>query len=104
MDQDKTQYKAGLPFLFSPFKIKGHKLRNRIVALPVHTGFAYPDGRVSPWMVKFYTGLAKSGAGMIIVANTAVSKDGIVSRFNLRADKDEFIPGLTRLATAIFPA
>jgi 2,4-dienoyl-CoA reductase-like NADH-dependent reductase (Old Yellow Enzyme family)/nucleotide-binding universal stress UspA family protein len=52
-------------------------------------------------MIKFYTRLAASGVGMVIVANTAVSKDGVVSRFNLRADRDKFIPGLSRLAKAI---
>lgn len=92
---------SGFTSLFSPLVIGGHRIKNRIVALPVHTGFAYPDGRVSPWQEQFYSRLAESGPGMVIVANAAVSKDGTVSRFNLRADRDGFIPGMKRLATAI---
>ena len=76
-------------------------MKNRLVALPVHTGFAHPDGSVSSWMIDCYARLAGSGASMVVVANTAVSRDGVVSRFNLRADKDEFTPGLASLATAI---
>jgi len=101
MNQDKKQQKTGYPFLFSPLKVGLHQMKNRLVALPVHTGFAHPDGRVSSWMTKFYARLADSGVGMVIVANTAVAPDGMVSRFNLRADKDEFIPGLAGLAKAI---
>jgi|GEM_PF-567732 len=89
------------PFLFSSLPMGLHTLKNRLVALPVHTGFARPDGRVSPWMIDFYTRLAASGVGMVVVANAAVSSDGVVSRFNLRADKDRFIPGLARLASGI---
>ncbi len=76
-------------------------MKNRLVALPVHTGFALADGHVSSWMVDFYSQLADSGVAMVIVANTAVSWDGIVTLFNLRADQEQFIPGLARLAEAI---
>lgn len=93
--------KTGYPFLFSSLTFSGYTIKNRLVALPVHTGFAYPDGYVSPWMIEFYEKMAESGVGMVIVANAAVSGDGIVSRFNLRADKTKFIPGLARLARVI---
>ncbi|WP_207687121.1 universal stress protein [Desulfonema limicola] len=89
------------PFIFSPFKIGQYQLKNRLVALPVHTGYAHPDGRVSSFMIEFYSRLADSGVSMVVVANAATASDGVVSRFNLRADKEEFIPGLTRLAKAI---
>jgi 2,4-dienoyl-CoA reductase (NADPH2) len=89
------------PFLFSPLRLGPLQLRNRITALPVHTGFARPNGFVSSWMNDFYAGLADSGAAMVVVANAAVAEDGRVSKFNLRADRDAFIPGLTDLATAI---
>ena len=38
---------------------------------------------------------------MVIVANAAVAPDGVVSNYNLRVDRDEFIPGLAKLARAI---
>ena len=101
MNQFEKKNRFDCPSLFLPFKVGSHQLRNRLVALPVHTGFAYPDGCVSPWMIKCYSRLAESGVAMVVVANVAVSSDGAVSRFNLRADRDEFIPGLAKLATAI---
>ncbi len=101
MTRKNKRSAKGYPFLFSPLPLGPHTLKNRVVALPVHTGFARPDGRVSEWMVDFYTRLAASGAAMVVVANTAVSPDGAVSGFNLRADRDECIPGLARLASAI---
>ncbi|MBW2066288.1 MAG: hypothetical protein JRJ03_15365 [Deltaproteobacteria bacterium] len=87
--------------IFSPIRVGPHELRNRLVALPVYTGYAHPGGRVSALLIEHYTRLADSGAGMVVVANAAVSPDGIGSTYNLRIDRDEFLPGLTRLARAI---
>ncbi len=101
MNQNYNQNKPGYPLLFSPSQIGCVKIKNRIVALPVHTGFAHTDGHASTWMTEFYRRLARSGTGLVVVANTAVSHDGIVSKYNLRADNDQFINGLKRLADAI---
>lgn len=93
--------KMNHPYLFTSLNVGKYQIRNRLVALPVHTGFAHTDGSVSSWMIDFYSRLAKSGVGMVVVANAAVSHDGVVSKFNLRADKDQFIPGLSKLAETI---
>ena len=87
--------------IFSPFRLGFQQLTNRLVALPVYTGYAYPDGRVSPQLIDHYTKLAQSGVAMVVVANAAISSDGITSTYNLRVDRDEYIPGLARLAKAI---
>jgi len=87
--------------LFTPFQLGLHTLKNRLVALPLFTGYAMPDGRVSPLIIEHYTRLAASGVAMVVVANVAVARDGIVSPNNLRIDSDEFLPGLARLAGAI---
>jgi 2,4-dienoyl-CoA reductase (NADPH2) len=92
---------AGSQALFSPFWIGPLKLRNRLIGLPVFTGYAYPDGKVSALMIEYYTRLADSGVAMVIVANAAVTSDGVISTHNLRVDRDEFILGLARLAGAI---
>ncbi|MFK5953767.1 MAG: NADH:flavin oxidoreductase [Desulfobacterium sp.] len=101
MEQNTKTDKIRYPSLFSPLKVETYHMVNRLVALPVHTGFAHTDGRASPWMEALYTRLADSGVAMVIVANAAVSHDGAVSKFNLRVDRDELIPGLTRLARTI---
>ncbi|MBN1105251.1 MAG: universal stress protein [Deltaproteobacteria bacterium] len=87
--------------LFEPFQLGPHTLKNRLVALPVFTGYALPDGRVSDMLVEHYASLAASGVAMVVVANAAVAWDGIASSHNLRADRDDFIPGLSRVARAI---
>jgi 2,4-dienoyl-CoA reductase-like NADH-dependent reductase (Old Yellow Enzyme family) len=92
---------GGFPTLFSPFLIGPCVLKNRLVALPVFTGYAHPDGKVSALMIEHYTRLADSGVAMVVVANAAVTSDGIISAHNLRVDRDEFIPGLTKLVAAI---
>lgn len=87
--------------LFAPFQIDSLSLKNRLVALPVFSGYALPDGRASELLIEHYTALAQSGVAMVVVANAAVAADGVVAVNNLRADADEFIPGLARLAHAI---
>ncbi|UCF93843.1 MAG: universal stress protein [Desulfobacterales bacterium] len=87
--------------LFSILRIGSVELKNRLVALPVFTGYAYPDGRASPSLIEHYTQLAGTGVGMVVVANAAVAPDGVTSTYNLRADYDDYIPGLARLANAI---
>jgi len=87
--------------LFSPLRLGPYQLKNRLVALPVYTGYAYPDGRVSPQLIEHYTKLAQSGAAMVVVANAAVASDGATSTYSLRVDRDEYIAGLARLAKAI---
>jgi 2,4-dienoyl-CoA reductase (NADPH2) len=87
--------------LFTPFQLGSHTLKNRLVALPVFSGYALPDGRVSDLLIEHYAALADSGVAMVVVANAAVSADGAVAVNNLRADRDDYLPGLTRLAWTI---
>ena len=101
MDQTAKKKKLKFDAIFSPFRLGPYQLKNRLVALPVFTGYAYPDGRVSSQLIEHYTKLAQSGVAMVVVANAAVASDGVTSTYNLRVDRDEYIPGLARLAEAI---
>lgn len=87
--------------LFTSFRLGPYHLKNRLVALPVFSGYARPDGRASDLLIDHYAALARSGVAMVIVANAAVTADGRVAANNLRADADKFLPGLERLAAAI---
>src|SRR5512144_1797312 len=87
--------------LFTPFRLGPCTLKNRLVALPVFSGYARPDGRVSELLIDHYQRLSQSGVAMVVVANAAVAADGVVAVNNLRADQDECLPGLRRLAQAI---
>jgi 2,4-dienoyl-CoA reductase-like NADH-dependent reductase (Old Yellow Enzyme family)/nucleotide-binding universal stress UspA family protein len=87
--------------IFSPFRIGGLPVKNRLVALPVYTGYAHPDGRVSSQLIDHYAQLGRSGVGMVVVANAAVAADGVTTQYTLRADQDEYISGLSTLAKTI---
>jgi len=87
--------------LFEPVVIGGCQSRNRIAALPVFTGYARPDGGVTPLLREHYWRLASSGAGLVVVANVAVAADGRTSPRTLRIDHDRFIPELAGLAATI---
>ncbi|THB68333.1 MAG: hypothetical protein D6E12_06740 [Desulfovibrio sp.] len=87
--------------LFSPLALGTLTLKNRIVALPVFTGYAHTDGSVSPLLLEHYHSLAASGPAMVVVANAAVSSEGRTAKGSLRIDQDRFIPGLHRLARVI---
>ena len=87
--------------LFTSFRLGPYLLKNRLVALPVFSGYAQPDGRAGGLLIGHYAALADSGAAVVVVANAAVAADGRVAANNLRADADEFLPGLERLAAAI---
>jgi 2,4-dienoyl-CoA reductase (NADPH2) len=87
--------------IFTPYTIGPYVLKNRLVALPVFTGYAFADGKVSPMMLEHYARLGASGVAMVIVANAAVSADGRTSPFSLRIDHDNYLDGLSALAEAI---
>jgi 2,4-dienoyl-CoA reductase-like NADH-dependent reductase (Old Yellow Enzyme family)/nucleotide-binding universal stress UspA family protein len=89
------------PTIHTPLTLGSHRLKNRLVALPVFTGYAYPDGSVSPLLRSHYAMLAATGVAMVVVANVAVASDGVTSRHNLRIDADKYIPGLAALARDI---
>ncbi len=90
-----------MDMLFSPTKIKDLELKNRLVALPVFTGYALPDGRVSPLMIEHYQRLARSGAAVVVVPNVAVVENGRTSNRSLLLDRDEQIDELRRLVRVI---
>jgi 2,4-dienoyl-CoA reductase (NADPH2) len=87
--------------LFTPFRLGPYTLKNRLVALPVFTGYARPDGRVSELLIDHYQTLSQSGVAMVVVANAAVAANGVVAVNNLRVDHDKYLPGLEQLARAI---
>ena len=68
---------------------------------PLFTGYAHGDGRVSRLTLQHYKKLAGGGAAMIVVANAVVDQSGTLSRYSLRVDDDQFLPGLRQLSEAI---
>lgn len=87
--------------LFSPIEIQDLKLKNRLFALPVFTGYGLPDSRVSPLMLEHYSRLSGSGAAVVVIPNVAVAENGRTSERSLLLDHDKHIEGLRRLVKVI---
>ena len=86
--------------LFSAFTLKNVKLRNRI-AIPPMCQYSATDGFSNDWHLSHYAGLARGGAGLVIVEATAVSPEGRITPACLGLWRDEQIEGLARIAAAI---
>jgi 2,4-dienoyl-CoA reductase (NADPH2) len=87
------------PYLFSPIKINGMELKNRIVMTAMHLGYT-PEGTVTDRLVDFYTARARGGVGLIIVGGCPIDAYGGMASM-LGIHDDRFIPGLKTLTEAV---
>ncbi|MGB9499405.1 MAG: FAD-dependent oxidoreductase [Dissulfuribacterales bacterium] len=85
--------------LFEPIKINTLDIKNRIYLPAMHLGMAN-NFEVTDQIIGFYEERARGGVGMITVGYATVDElSGNTT--NIGAHKDEFIPGLERLASII---
>jgi 2,4-dienoyl-CoA reductase (NADPH2) len=85
--------------LFEPIKINQLVLKNRIYMPAMHMNMAR-DFEVTDQLIDFYAERARGGVGIITVGYATVDEyAGNVT--NIGAHKDEYIPGLKRLAQTI---
>lgn len=94
-------WEAGLPRLFSPIRIGGLELKNRIYALPHGLNMADELGRVTERMVLYYAERARGGAALIGVSHSSVHPTTRLNRYNIDASTDAVIPGYRMLADAV---
>ncbi|MGF6115963.1 2,4-dienoyl-CoA reductase-like NADH-dependent reductase (Old Yellow Enzyme family) [Janthinobacterium lividum] len=64
--------------LFQPYTIKDITLRNRI-AVPPMCQYMAIDGQANDWHLSHYAGMARGGAGLVIVEATAVAPEGRIT-------------------------
>src|SRR5262245_12365519 len=64
--------------LFSPLKLAGVELPNRIVVEPM-CQYSADDGVAAPWHISHLGMLANSGAGLVIVEATHVERHGRIT-------------------------
>lgn len=64
--------------LFEPYTLKDVNLRNRI-AIPPMCQYMAEDGLINDWHQVHYAGLARGGAGLVVVEATAVSPEGRIT-------------------------
>ena len=88
--------------LFETIKINQLELKNRIYLPAMHMNMAR-DFEVTDQLIDFYAERARGGVGIITVGYATVDELSGNST-NIGAHKDEFIPGLQRLAQAMVRA
>jgi 2,4-dienoyl-CoA reductase-like NADH-dependent reductase (Old Yellow Enzyme family) len=86
--------------VFTPFQLKDVTLRNRI-AVPPMCQYSAIDGFTNQWHWVHYAGLARGGAGLVIVEATGVSPDGRITPACTGLWNDEQIDGLAKIANSI---
>ena len=64
--------------LFQPYTLKDITLRNRI-AVPPMCQYMAVDGQANDWHLSHYAGMARGGAGLVIVEATAVAPEGRIT-------------------------
>jgi 2,4-dienoyl-CoA reductase-like NADH-dependent reductase (Old Yellow Enzyme family) len=87
--------------LFESFDLRsGISLKNRLVMAPMTNFSSHEDGAVSDSEVDYYARRSK-GVSMVITACTYVTPNGKGFHGEFAADRDEMIPSLRHLQTAI---
>jgi 2,4-dienoyl-CoA reductase-like NADH-dependent reductase (Old Yellow Enzyme family)/thioredoxin reductase len=84
--------------LFTPIDIGTMKVRNRIVMLPLTTGYCELDETIGNRLINFFAARAKGGVGLIIVPFSPVYAG---SPIEPGLYDDRFLPGIRKLADAV---
>ncbi len=87
------------PSLFSPFKLAGMSLRNRIVHASMNTHMAH-DTRVTDQLIRYHAARARGGAALIVTEPISMARHQNVS-YRARAWNDDNLDGLKRWADAV---
>ena len=85
--------------LFSPLRLRGHVIRNRVFSTG-HMTVMLEDGLPSVRMVAYHEARARGGAGLIIIEAARAHSSGDSGRPAIRAYDDACIPGYARIAEA----
>lgn len=91
---------TAFPRLFTPAKLRGHSLRNRIV-FGAHTANMAVDGLPGEQHVAYYRERAIGGAAMIVVEPMPVHGAAVLTRGNFHPCDDSVIPHFAKVTDAI---
>ncbi|HLR68377.1 MAG TPA: NADH:flavin oxidoreductase/NADH oxidase [Virgibacillus sp.] len=87
--------------LFSPYKLKGLELKNRVVMSPMcQYSVEQKDGIATDWHYVHYVSRAIGGAGFIMIEMTDVEPDGRISDYDLGLWSDDQVPALAKIVEA----
>lgn len=92
----QAERQGGTTTLFTPLKIRGVTLRNRIAMSPM-CQYSSEDGFATDWHLAHHAARAVGGAGLLIAEATGVVPEGRITPNCLGVWKDEHIPALRRM-------
>lgn len=93
--------KNNFKHIFSPLKVRGMVIPNRVAMMPMGSDLAGHTGELSDEHIKYYEQRARGGTGLIIVENVCVKyPEGSNGTTQLRIDQDCYIPRLWNLTEA----
>ncbi|MFX0083601.1 MAG: NADH:flavin oxidoreductase [Candidatus Hodarchaeota archaeon] len=84
-----------------PKKIGKLEIKNRFVRSATYEGLATEDGEITDKLIDFYKTLSEGGCGLIITSHAFVQPNGRAGENQIAVSKDDFIPGLKKLADII---
>ena len=90
-----------MSLLFTPKRIGGIEIRNRVVMPPMTTRLADVEGYVTPASVAYFRARAAGGAGLVTVEMASPERAGRHRGRELGIYDNRFLPGLQRLTEAI---
>ncbi|MCF8061615.1 MAG: NADH:flavin oxidoreductase [Deltaproteobacteria bacterium] len=87
--------------LFSPLRLDGLRLKNRITMAPLYLGYAAQGGKVSPLLLSHYRLMARSGAALVVVENASITPGGSGGTRTIRVDHNRCLQQLRWLSDAV---
>ena len=88
------------PRLFSPIKLRGKTLRNRIV-FGAHTANMSEQGFPGDRHIAYYRERALGGAAMLVIEPMPVHPAAVLTRGNFKHSTDEIIPFFRKITDAV---
>ncbi|SFS44836.1 NADH:flavin oxidoreductase/NADH oxidase [Marininema halotolerans] len=90
-----------MPGLFSPLKVKGMTIKNRLMMSPMcQYSVEARDGKPEEWHYVHYVSRAIGGTGLIMMEMTDIHPDGRITDRDLGLWSDEQIPAFQRIIQA----
>ncbi|MGO3148174.1 MAG: NADH:flavin oxidoreductase/NADH oxidase [Leucobacter sp.] len=90
------------PLLFQPYNLRGLEIRNRLWVAPMCQYSAFEqDGVPTDWHLQHLGGLARGGAGLVIVEATAVVPEGRISPQDVGLWNSEQAQAFSRITSLV---
>ena len=88
------------PLMFTPLRLRGLELPNRVVVAPMHQ-YSAVRGFANDWHLMNAGRYAAGGAGLVMMESTKVERRGCGTVGDLGLWDDAFVPGLARIVDFI---